>query len=79
MELEVRYFGLVKERTSIDKEAFNVDPSETVTGLIMILRQKYPSISGINYQVALNNKLVESEVVIPEGSEVSLMPPFAGG
>ena len=79
MELVVRYFGLIKEQTSVDKETFEYRSDDTVKSIVLKLTQKYPAIEAVKFQVALNNRFVDSEVKLPEGSEISLMPPFAGG
>ena len=79
MELTVRYFGVLREKTNKEFECFDCNVNETVIGLMSKLRVKYPDLDSVKYKVAINDVLVTSEIELLEGSEISLLPPFAGG
>lgn len=43
------------------------------------LESKYPKLTGISYQVAVDQKIATAEQELTESSEIALLPPFAGG
>ena len=79
MKLKVLYFGLVAEAINCTQEEFVLDTKMTIAQLQEILILKYNVLKGLSYQIALNKQLTNSETLITEGSEVAVLPPFAGG
>jgi molybdopterin synthase sulfur carrier subunit len=43
------------------------------------LFRRFPGLSSINFNLAVNQEIVTEEVIITEGSTVALLPPFSGG
>lgn len=39
----------------------------------------YPSLSGIPYAIAVNNKIISENCPLQQDDTVSLLPPFSGG
>ena len=39
----------------------------------------YPSLQQAKLMIAVNNKLVTENEVIPEGAKIAFMPPYSGG
>jgi molybdopterin synthase sulfur carrier subunit len=56
-----------------------VEQSQTVSDLRNQLEKTYPKLKSIDYRIAVNQTLVESNYSIQADSEVALLPPFAGG
>jgi sulfur-carrier protein len=52
---------------------------KTINDLKLTLIEKYPAITKLNYQFAVNQHLVEDSFQLNNGDEIALLPPFAGG
>jgi len=78
MELSLNYFGMIAEATNIQQEKLDVDV-QTINDLKLALIKKYPAITKLNYQFAVNQHLVEDNFQLNNGDEIALLPPFAGG
>ena len=78
MRLEVKYFGMIAEWASTEQESIEVDGT-SVAALKYALVKRIPRLKDISYQIALNQKLVNSETLVNDADEVAVLPPFAGG
>ncbi|HEY9083564.1 MAG TPA: MoaD/ThiS family protein [Vicingaceae bacterium] len=78
MELSLNYFGMIAEATNIQQEKIDIDV-QTINDLKLKLVEKYPTITKLNYQFAVNQHLVEDNFQLNNGDEIALLPPFAGG
>jgi molybdopterin synthase sulfur carrier subunit len=77
MTINIKYFGQIAEVTQVENEQFDFNKN-SVSELIEILFNKYPELKTKDFKVALNQELVDVETQIT-GSEIALLPPFAGG
>lgn len=75
--IKIRYFGMLAEVTHCSEESLDFSGS-TVDDLLIVLAKRYPKLNGMNYQVAMNNNIVDNSTEINAG-EIALLPPFAGG
>ena len=70
-------FGQLAELTGSDnvmvEEAINTDE------LVQQLQQKYPSLIGAAYSIAVDKKLINDNTILNSSSTVALLPPFSGG
>jgi molybdopterin synthase sulfur carrier subunit len=41
--------------------------------------QKHPKLNTMSFKVAVNQSVVEFNLIITETDEIALLPPFAGG
>ena len=78
MELSLNYFGMIAEATNIQQEKIDIDV-QTINDLKLKLVEKYPTITKLNYQFAVNQNIVENDFQLSNGDEIALLPPFAGG
>lgn len=78
MKLNIKYFGMIAEWVGSAGQLVECRGS-TVGELKKQLENQYPKLSGISYQVAVNQKMASSEIVLSEQDELALLPPFAGG
>lgn len=78
MELSLNYFGMIAEVTNVQQEKLDIDV-KTINDLKLKLVEKYPAITKLNYQFAVNQHLVEDDFQLNNGDEIALLPPFAGG
>ena len=77
MKLKIKYFGRLSEVTNCLEEQIEF-PEMKVEGVLDLLFQKYPDLKNNEFQVALNNQIVNRNLVVSEG-ELALLPPFSGG
>jgi molybdopterin synthase sulfur carrier subunit len=79
MKITLKYFGMIAEALAKQQEELTVEQSQTVSDLRNQLEKTYPKLKSIDYRIAVNQTLVESNYSIQADSEVALLPPFAGG
>ena len=77
MTINVKYFGLIAEITACEKELI-LFTKNNVSEFLELLYIKYPSLKNKDFQVAQNQELVSQDTII-SGTELALLPPFAGG
>ncbi len=75
MILKLKYFGMVAEALKLESEELDLNVL-TVSDIENIYSSK---LNDINFKVAVNQNLVESNHSLNENDEVALLPPFAGG
>lgn len=78
MKVNVRYYGMVAEALGKSQEAVEF-PAGGPVDLRAHFLARYPHLSALTWKVALGQELVEGPVLLVEGAEVVLLPPFAGG
>ncbi|WP_103069450.1 MoaD/ThiS family protein [Aquimarina sediminis] len=78
MQLNIKYFGMLAEATTISEEQLQTDAC-SVSQLVEKLKNQYPKLKGTDFKVAINQQLVDQSHIINSEVEVALLPPFAGG
>lgn len=78
MIVQVKYFGRIAELTGKSQEAVNLVGANS-TALLALLNKQYPTLGNEVFHLAVDQKLVDSEIRLNEQSEIALLPPFAGG
>ena len=80
MEITVKYFGLLTDITQHQQEQFLIPVAGyTIKDLKGAIEEKYPSVCGVNYTVAVNQMICEEGVIINLEDTIALLPSFAGG
>lgn len=79
MEINIKYFGMAAEAVKTESEKIDLADGINTAEFKIILEKKYPSLSNINYNVALNFDVAGDEDVITEKCEIAILPPYAGG
>ena len=81
MKVKVQFFAHCREIAG--REAMELELKEGATGrdLWQSLGEKFPKFEGLTIIVALavNEEYVNSNVVLKDGDQVSLIPPVSGG
>ena len=77
MEIRIRYFGMIAEKTGCYEEQFNIDNGR-VTDLIALVMDKYPKLETTDFSVA-QDKIIVDDTMKLNGEEIALLPPFSGG
>jgi molybdopterin synthase sulfur carrier subunit len=75
--MNVLLFGVLAD--IVKTQRIDIASVSTTDELIELMEEKYPEIKNYNYQIAVNQKQIEGNVVISENDEIALLPPFAGG
>jgi molybdopterin synthase catalytic subunit/molybdopterin converting factor small subunit len=78
----VLYFAAARERAGVALEELpSVPPPGTVRALLELLGELHPSLRPLfpHLRVAVNQTFAQLEDAVPEGAEVALIPPVAGG
>lgn len=78
MQVNIKYFGMLAEATSISEENIQTDVC-SVSELLEKLKIQYPKLGDKDFKVAINHQLVDQCHIINSEVEVALLPPFAGG
>ncbi|MFD1162000.1 MULTISPECIES: MoaD/ThiS family protein [Hwangdonia] len=77
MHLTIKYFGQIAEVTQKEEESLEFS-GQLISELLNMLYSKYKALKNKDFQVAHNQELVSVETEIT-GTEIALLPPFAGG
>ena len=79
IELDIRYLGMLAEKTGCEQEDMRLQASTTVRALRQSLETRYPELKGMVYKVAVSQHLATDDSEINADVEIALLPPFAGG
>lgn len=77
MHITVKYFGQIAEVTQKEEESLQFS-GNTVSEFLELLYAKHGALKNKDFQVAQNQELVSIDTKIT-GTEIALLPPFAGG
>ena len=77
----VRYFAVARERAGCSEEKVELLPGTTVAALLAQLLVSHPALAAVlpHLRVAVDHQFVGLDEAVPEGAEVALIPPVAGG
>lgn len=78
MIYQLKYFGKLAELSNHKAEAIEFN-GRTAGELKTWIKSRYPIFENESFKIAVNQKLVEDDYIIEDGSELALLPPFAGG
>ncbi|MCB0710974.1 MAG: MoaD/ThiS family protein [Ignavibacteriae bacterium] len=81
MKINIRYFGPAREAVGIEIEEMIVSTGISVAGLRELLLEQHPHFSTLAgaSRFAVNMDYALDSDIIPEGAEVAVIPPVAGG
>jgi molybdopterin converting factor subunit 1 len=76
----VLYFAAARDAAGTPRDALDLPPL-TVGELRASLSQRHPSLARVlpRCRIAVNEEIADDPDVIPEGAEVAVIPPVAGG
>lgn len=77
MNITVKYLGLLAEVTQKKEESFFFT-GNSISDLMDLIYSKYDDLKKENFKIAQKQVLVTHDAKIT-GSEIALLPPFAGG
>ena len=77
MKIELLFFGQLTDLTGTTVVMLDHIPdTDTLKHHVFDM---YPSLQQAKLMIAVNNKLVTENEVIPEGAKIAFMPPYSGG
>ena len=79
MNITVKYFGIIAEKTKINDEVFEAPTDTDIDSCLIILKEKYPELNNLSFKVALNQAIKNKNVPLQANDELALLPPFSGG
>jgi sulfur-carrier protein len=77
MKIKVYFFGILTDVTDTNEQ--ELKDIENLSALKSWLWRTYPKSKELDFQVAVNRKLIEGKIDFKNGDEIALLPPFAGG
>lgn len=75
--LKIKAFGKIAE--IVQQEEFLMERMESTEAMKAYLGDHYPGLKHLNYQIALDKKIMSGDASLSGISEVALLPPFSGG
>lgn len=75
MILKLKYFGMIAEALNKESEELDIE-AITVSDLVDYYQNQ---LDNINFKVAVNHNIVNTDYKLNNNDEVALLPPFAGG
>ncbi len=81
VQITIRWFARLRERTGKDRETVTVEAGDTVEDLARAMERKYPGMAllGGDIRVARNRRYSSFSTRLEEGDEVAFFPPVGGG
>jgi len=81
MQVQVLYFGVLKDLLRRDREQIDLVGTASVESLLSRIRasQSAPELPWNSLAVAVNQVYAQRDQVLRDGDEVALLPPVSGG
>lgn len=75
------YFAAAREKTGISSERLEVPAGATVRELLALVQARHPALDDVlpRCRVAIDQAFAAADAPVPDGAEVALIPPVAGG
>lgn len=77
-EITIRFFGMVAEKLGRDTDVWSV-VIDKHTSCKELINEAYPEISGMDFQIAVDQEICEQLPKNKSINEIAVLPPFAGG
>lgn len=79
-KVRVLYFAALRERLGVGEEELELPADADVAMLLAALRDRHEVLRGLKgFRVAVNQRFSKEADAVPDGAEVALIPPVAGG
>ncbi len=81
MQVQVLFFGVLKEITGHNSEDLTLDENATGRQLLKHYEQRFSGLAGMlqSIAIAVNQEYTSLGVQLKDGDEVALLPPVSGG
>ncbi len=75
MQIEMRFFAVLRERAGRERETFDVPPGSTAEQAFDL---KFPGLA-LRVGYARNGAVCAGSTTLADGDELALLPPIGGG
>lgn len=77
----VLYFAAAREKAGLSSERLALPPDASVAELLAAVQARHPALTEVlpRCRVAIDQSFAAADARVPEGAEVALIPPVAGG
>jgi MoaE-MoaD fusion protein len=81
VKVHLKYFAAARERAGLSGESLELVAGASVSALMSLLVERHPGLAPLvpHLRVAVNEEFAAPGDVVPDGAEVALIPPVAGG
>src|SRR5690606_28509635 len=81
MEIQVRYFAVLRERLGREEERLALPDGADVAAAVEALAARHEAVRALRgrFQTAVNQEMVPASAALCDGDELALIPPVAGG
>jgi molybdopterin synthase sulfur carrier subunit len=77
VKVQILLFGRLTEL--LGQSHLQLEDVADTNALTARLQQRYPALEQLNYQIAVNQTVIQGNQSLSDGMTVALMPPFSGG
>lgn len=77
MKLRILVFGIIAD--IIREPILELNELSSTDSVKTFLHDKYPALQDIRYLISVNKIIVQQNVILKDGDELALLPPFSGG
>jgi molybdopterin converting factor small subunit len=77
MDISVLFFGVLAEVTGTSRKHYC--DIKSFVDLKYRIEDDFPELVHYNFRIAVNNVIINEDLLLRDGDEVAYMPPFAGG
>lgn len=77
MSIKLILFGQLAEVTG--KQHMQIDEIQDTDSLIHKLKTDFPKLQNFKFLISVDRKIIKENTKLQTGTEVALLPPFAGG
>ncbi len=74
--MRVRLFGMIAEKAGADHLEVNAGSLDELRAM---LAQRIQGLDGIRHAIAIDRRIVQSDMALTGNEEIAVLPPFAGG
>lgn len=79
MKCIILFFGTLADIAATHRTTIDDEQVVDTNSLQIFLTKKYPELKRYKYLIAVNQSVSKENILLEEGDEIALLPPFAGG
>jgi len=76
MSVKISIFGQLTEITGSELELSGIKDSDMLT---QYLYERFPDLQHKSFAIAVDKKVIQSNTLLNNNTEIALLPPFSGG
>lgn len=75
--IKIKAFGFLAEK--LNASEISLEMVNDINDFVIELNNKYPQLKELQYNIAVNKKIVHQNIALQVTDEIALLPPFSGG